>query len=328
MHSVDVLSLLVDGERHSGEALARSLGVTRAAVWKQMGKLEEWGLEIDSAPGSGYQLSRPIDLLSKNTILAELDVRVAERLERLQVVPILESTNQALLEDPAPGPGNFTACLAEFQSAGRGRRGRQWSAPFGGGLCLSVAWQFDEIPPDLSALALAVGVVVRRAIGSLTGRSVELKWPNDLVWEDRKLGGILVELSAQCQGPCHVVVGVGVNVSMSEKRLREIADWPAGAADLFHLTEGSPPSRNVLAGRLLEGLFDLMRGYGSKGFSDHHAAFEAANYLQGRYVAVDDGSSIVSGKAVAVDPDGALVIETALGVHRVISGEVSVRPRP
>ena len=326
MQQLRVLKLLADGGRHSGEALARDLGITRAAVWKHVGKLDQWGLKVESRRGSGYRLSHAIDLLSREHILRGLDEAVAQRVAWLEVFPELDSTNEHLLQALPPPSGSLSVCLAEFQRAGRGRRGRRWNAPFGGGLCLSVGWCFAEMPRDLPALPLATGVVVRRVIHAETGRRPSLKWPNDLVWEDRKLGGILVEVSAECQGRCHVVIGIGVNVAVGSDWLETISDRPGGAVDLYRMTAGRPPSRNVLASRLLEGLTELLVGFQSGGFKRHHAEFVSAHYLQGREVAVLDGELSVSGKVVTVDPDGALVLRTATGIRRIISGDVSVRP--
>ena len=194
---LDALRLLADGERHSPEALAKNLGVTTAAVLKQVAGLDQWGLKVESRRGGEYRLSHAIDLLNRETILAELDNGVAQRLAWLEVYPELDSTSQHLLQALPPASNSFSVCLAEFQRAGRGRRGRHWNSPFGGGLCLSVGWCFDEPPGDLPALSLAVGVVVRDVIHSMTGCWPSLKWPNDLVWDNRKLGGILVEASAE-----------------------------------------------------------------------------------------------------------------------------------
>ena len=221
---------------------------------------------MSATSGSGYLLDRPIDLLSKALILRELDADVERLVARLDVHETIDSTNQALLDAAPHAAGKLSIALAEYQSAGRGRRGRAWVAPFGGGLCFSAGWLFEEMPHDLAALTLATGVVVRRVLLEATGLDVQLKWPNDLVWEDKKLGGILVELTAESQGPCYVVVGIGINVSITPRHLEQIAGWPSGAVDLYAATEGRPPSRNVLAARIIEASARLLPHYGDNGF--------------------------------------------------------------
>jgi BirA family biotin operon repressor/biotin-[acetyl-CoA-carboxylase] ligase len=201
-----VLRALADGKAHSGEELAREFGVTRAAVWKQVGKLADWGLDVSALPGVGYRLERRIDLLDAQMLRAALDPRSAARMARVEVFTELDSTNRYLLAAPPPA-GKLNVCIAEYQHAGRGRRGRAWSTPLGGGVCMSLGWVFADTPPGLSALTLAVGVAVRRVLARIAAVDIQLKWPNDLVWDERKLGGILLEITAEAQGGCHVVAG-------------------------------------------------------------------------------------------------------------------------
>lgn len=322
-----VLRILADGQRHSGDYLAQALGVTRGAVKKELAGLEAWGLDVEATPESGYLLDRPIDLLNKARILQELDPDAERLMARLDVHEAIDSTNQALLDGAPHAAGKLAIALAEYQSAGRGRRGRSWVAPFGGGLCFSAGWLFDEMPHDLAALTLATGVAVRRVLLEATGLDVRLKWPNDLVWEDKKLGGILVELAAESKGPCYVVIGIGINVSIAPSRLEQVAGWPSGAVDLYAATAGRPPRRNVLAARMIEASARLLPHYRDHGFLRHHAEFTAVDYLRGRHVSVDAASEPISGVAVGVDVSGALLVDTGDGVRRVISGDVSVRTR-
>ncbi|TDJ45323.1 MAG: biotin--[acetyl-CoA-carboxylase] ligase, partial [Gammaproteobacteria bacterium] len=204
-----VLRILADGHRHSCEHLAQALGVTQASIRKQLAQLEAWGLNIEGMRGSDFLLDRSIDFLDKALILQELNPDVERLMVRLDVHEEIDSTNQALLDAAPRVAGELNVALAEYQHAGRGRRGRRWAAPFGGGLCFSAGWLFEEMPQDLSALTLATGVVVRQVLLEATGLAVQLKWPNDLVWDDRKLGGILVEFTAESQGRCYVVIGIG-----------------------------------------------------------------------------------------------------------------------
>ena len=320
-----LLRALADGKPHSGEDLAREFGVTRAAVWKHTEKLGAWGLEVAAVPGVGYRLARRIDLIDSGALERALDARTAARVARLEVFTEIGSTNRYLLERAPPPDDRLTVCLAEYQHAGRGRRGRKWSTPLGAGLCLSVGWQFKDAPPGLSALTLAVGVVVRRALARVARVDIELKWPNDLVWDERKLGGILLELTAEAQGGCHVVAGLGLNVALPPELLPTLSDWPRGAVDLATAVNGPPPPRTALAAALIGALAELFAEYAQSGFAPYRADWRAADYLRGRRVVLDDASGSVKGTAVGIEPDGALLIDTGGARRRVISGEVSVR---
>ncbi|HEY8519571.1 MAG TPA: biotin--[acetyl-CoA-carboxylase] ligase [Gammaproteobacteria bacterium] len=320
-----MLAALADGRARSGEELASAFGVSRAAVWKHVRKLEDWQVEVRAAPGRGYRLERPIDLLDRAALAETLERRLGGAV-RLEVHTELPSTNARLLEAAPPPLGVSNACIAEYQTAGRGRRGRRWRTPLGAGLCLSVAWQFERTPPDLPALSLAAGVVARRVLAAEAGVDAALKWPNDLVWDERKLGGILVEMTAEAQGACHVVIGLGLNVSMPPALLAAVSDWPRGAVDLAIATGGSPPSRTALAAALVEALHRLCAGYAHSGFAPYLDDWRAADYLRGRRVAIDEPQGPVTGVALGIEPSGALLIETDAGERRrVIAGDVSVR---
>jgi BirA family biotin operon repressor/biotin-[acetyl-CoA-carboxylase] ligase len=319
-----LLRVLADGAIHSGEAIAREFGITRTAVAKQVGKLAEWGLEIEAVPGKGYRLARPIDLVDAQALRAALAAETAARLARLDVFTQIGSTNRHLLALP-PAPGQLCVCLAEFQTAGRGRRGRRWSAPLGGGVCLSLGWHFADMPAEIAALTLAVGVVVRRVLKRVTGLEIELKWPNDLVWDQRKLGGILLELSAEAQGGAHVVVGVGLNVALPPGLLRTLSDWPRGAVDLATAL-GAPPPRLPLAAALIDALAALFVEYPQRGFAAYRGDWRDGDFLRGRAVRLDEASGALFGTALGIESDGALVLETAGGVRkRVVAGDVSIR---
>jgi len=302
--------------------------VTRAAVWKHIAKLAAWGLAVEAVPGVGYKLRRGVDLLDAGALRSALAPNVAARVATLDVFTELESTNRHLLAARPPSAGTLRVCIAEYQTAGRGRRGRRWSTPLGAGLCLSVGWQFADAPAELAALTLAVGVVVRRVLARVAGVEIALKWPNDLVWDERKLGGILLELTAEGQGGCFVVAGIGVNVALPPELLPSLSDWPRGAVDLATACapRGVPPPRAALAIGLIEELTELFASYAETGFYAYRDDWRAADYLRGRTVRLDEAGGYVTGTALGIEADGALLIETALGSRRrVIAGDVSVR---
>jgi BirA family transcriptional regulator, biotin operon repressor / biotin---[acetyl-CoA-carboxylase] ligase len=321
-----LLHALADGRTHSGEDLARAFGVTRAAIWKQVDKLAGWGLDVEALPGAGYRLPRGLDLLDADALRAALEPDVAARIEKLEVFTELDSTNRRLLAAPPP-LGKLDVCIAEFQTAGRGRHGRRWSAPLGSGICLSVGWQFAGMPAEPAALTLAVGVAVRRVLERVAGLTIALKWPNDLVVDERKLGGILLELTAEAHGGAHVVAGLGLNVALPPALLPSLSDWPRGAIDL-ETALGKPPPRAALAGALVNELAGLLADYPKQGFAAYRTEWRSADFLRGRAVRLDEPTGPVFGTALGIDGDGALLVETEAGVRRrVVAGDVSVRER-
>jgi BirA family transcriptional regulator, biotin operon repressor / biotin---[acetyl-CoA-carboxylase] ligase len=319
-----LLHALADGRTHSGEELAREFGVTRAAIWKQVAKLADLGLAVEAAPGAGYRLAHGLDLLDAEAVRAALEPAVAGRLAKLEVFTELDSTNRRLLA-ASPPVGSLDVCIAEYQNLGRGRRGRRWQAPLGSGIALSVGWQFGGVPAELSALTLAVGVAVRRVLDRVAGLAIALKWPNDLVFDERKLGGILLEIQAEAHGGAHVVVGVGLNVALPTALLPSLCDWPRGAVDLTTALGRAPPPRAVLAAALVNEIAALLADYPAQGFAAYRTEWRSADYLRGRAVRLDEATGRLFGTALGIDADGALLVETDGGKRRVVAADVSVR---
>jgi BirA family biotin operon repressor/biotin-[acetyl-CoA-carboxylase] ligase len=326
MNGEALIRTLADGQSHSGEALARMAGVSRAAVWKQVRKLDRWGLSVRAERGRGYRLARPIDLLDSEALEQALCTDDRFDVDCVEVMAEIPSTNRHVLDHPPSRERAMRICVAEFQNAGRGRRGRRWTVPFGAGLCLSAGWRFAGNPEQLSALTLAVGVVIGRALQSACGVDISLKWPNDLVWDGRKLGGVLVELVAEPHGSCHVVVGVGINVDVNPELLSELCDWQLGAIDLRSIVGGALPGRTQLAACVARELGALFAAYPESGFDAFRAQWQTRDHLFGREVIVLDSSDGLTGTARGIDVDGALLVESASGLRRVLSGDVSVRP--
>ena len=321
---IDLLQLLADGALHSGEELAARLGVSRAAVWKRLQQLEEWGIAVEALTGRGYRLEAPVDLLDADVIRSRLPQDARGRLRRLEVHEALDSTSDRLLAVDDLPSGQFDACLAEFQSAGRGRRGRRWVAPFASGLCLSIGWNYRDAPAALSALSLAAGVAVLRALGRLGIAGLALKWPNDVVRGDSKLGGILIDLRGEAAGPAYVVVGVGINVRLPASARKRLAEDGVDAVDLAAL--GPPPARNAIAAALVAELSNALGEYGARGLAAFAEEWQDADALAGRTIAVLHGGQTLHGRARGVDSDGALLLEVDGAPRRIVSGEVSVRP--
>lgn len=267
------------------------------------------------------------DTLDAAAIRAALPQWARGRLRRLDVHAEIGSTNDALLEVQDLAPGSFDACLAEFQSAGRGRRGRRWLAPAGAGLCLSVNWAWREAPAGLPALSLAAGVAVLRALAATGIQGAALKWPNDIVHGGAKLGGILAESRGEAGGPATVVIGVGLNVRLPDESIAGLRADGQAATDLARVAGRAPP-RNALAAALVNGLALALEEFGLRGMDAFADEWRAADALQGRPVRVLQGGQPLDGLARGVDADGALLVEVAGSRRRVLSGEVSVRALP
>ena len=319
-----LLVLLADGQLRSGEWLAKELKVSRAAVWKAVERLRALGVEVQALPRRGYRLSNPVELLDARRIGAELGPERMAQLRTLDLMFEVDSTNSRLLANAPPPLGLADACLSELQHAGRGRRGRRWIAPFGASVALSLAWTFSDGAGALAALSLGVGVAVARALERAGARGVTLKWPNDIWLRDRKLGGVLIELRAEASGPAHVVIGVGVNVDLPAAARREIE---AGGVRVAAVADAcaAMPSRNLVAGAILDELLSMLGQFEREGFAAFRDAWTALDALSGRPARVLLGRTVISGTSRGVDQDGALLLDTGDRVQRFVSGEASLR---
>lgn len=322
-----ILDLLADGEWHSGVTLGQALGLSRAAVWKQVRSLRQLGLTIAADRGRGYCLDGGLDLLSERAIRSGLTSATVAALESLAIFVITTSTNECLTSSPAPPLGRLRAVLAEYQTGGRGRRGRRWLSPLGHGICLSVSWCFETTPRDLPALSLAAGVTVASALAALGVEGVQLKWPNDIVVAGGKLGGILVEVAGESGGPLRVVVGIGLNVrpvaGLSATLREEGGALPAQALDT--LPAGQRLARNAVAATLLNTLHATFQTFGETGFRSFQAEWRRRDCLLGHRVVVTQGRESFLGVACGVGDDGALLVDRDGTIVPVVAGDVTLR---
>jgi BirA family biotin operon repressor/biotin-[acetyl-CoA-carboxylase] ligase len=319
-----VYQLLSDGQFRSGTELAAHCGVSRSAIWKAIAALRALGVGVHAVPNRGYRLPAATALLEREHIVKLLPRSVAIDLRIGQCVWRTGSTNTDLLLREAPVAGKFDFLTAECQSAGRGRRARSWFAPPGGAICLSIGWCFASLPRDISALSLAVGVCTLRAMAPFGVTGVALKWPNDLVVGNAKLGGILIELRAEAGGPAYVVIGLGLNVALGDAVLQQVAASGTQAADLVGLGIAQR-DRNRLAAALISSLVTGLRQFQSEGFAAFAPEWRAADALAGRPVVISGDSGSVAGHARGIDSGGALCLETREGLQRFVTGEVSAR---
>jgi BirA family biotin operon repressor/biotin-[acetyl-CoA-carboxylase] ligase len=353
-----LLRQLSDGAFHSGEDLAAKVGLTRARVSQVLKQAETAGLALERIRGRGYRLVAAPDFLDANEVrraLVEFGAKVAKpgaiipkpqpvieddlginAIERpsmdyatpalqVELVDQLDSTSTELLRRSQRRDIHGAVLAAEWQTAGRGRRGRTWTAVAGGSLTFSLGWRFEQGAGFLAGLSLAVGVAVARALEKEGYDGVELKWPNDLIYRHHKLGGILVELNGDALGPSTVVVGVGLNVRLPREMKKDIAQ---AVTDLGAVAgRGAPPiDRNRLFARVAPEVATTLERYAEGGFAAFAPEWQQRHAYQGKPVKLilPDGAA-VKGTVAGVDASGALVLADGPRRSRFLSGEISLR---
>ena len=324
-----ILNILKDGNFHSGESLGEALGCSRTAVWKQLQKLEALGLELESIKGTGYRVVGGFELLEPQLIKAQLTAMASEELGDLEVFKSIDSTNKYAREKAEISRASGSVVLAEQQSAGRGRRGKSWISPFAANIYLSIVWDFEQGAQALEGLSLAVGVAVKRALNAQAVKGVQLKWPNDIYVEGKKLGGILLEMIGDPAGQCSVIVGVGINVAMPKSQGSEIdQEWTDIRSQLQNSStaEVDSPSRNKLAADLISELVALLRNFQAQGFSMYRDEWQAADAFFGQEAVISTPKQSITGIVKGVDPNGALRLQLENGkIETFIGGELSLR---
>ena len=303
------------------------LGVSRAAIWKQVRVLRTLGLTVNAERGRGYRLDRSLNLLSATEIGSNLAPATRQALDLLEVMTVTASTNQCLTSRPAPAAGRLWAVVAEYQTGGRGRRGRRWLSPLGHGVCLSVSWSFEVAPRDLPSLSLVVGVAVSCGLADMGVSGVQLKWPNDVMAGGGKVGGILVEVAGEPGGPLRVVIGVGLNVRPVPEIAAALRDegLHASAVGLDELQSDGRLERNALVAALLNALHSSLRDFTHGGGDAFLEAWRRSDYLAGRPVVVTSGTNVLRGIARGIADDGSLLVETGGRIVPVVAGDVTLR---
>jgi BirA family biotin operon repressor/biotin-[acetyl-CoA-carboxylase] ligase len=313
-----ILQILADGRFHSGQALAAALGVSRTAVWKRIATLQQMGLDVFAVRGRGYRLASPAEPIDADAIREALPADARRLAASIEVLFTTDSTNQHLLDRTAV---HGKVVLAEFQHAGRGRRGNRWLSPFGAGVCLSIGWHFSAAPDSLVQMSLLAGAGVARALAACGCERIGLKWPNDLVCGDRKLGGILVETRGQAAGPVDIIVGIGLNVRLPPNA-RTAIDQPV--TDLAENFRDLPP-RNRIAAALIAELARMLSAAGTGIWDQYMNEWRSRDAVRGRAVRLRLPDREVSGVAEGIDASGLLLLRVDGAVRRFSSGDISLR---
>jgi len=312
---------LSDGRVHAGTVLADNLGISRAAVWKHIQSLRKEGLPIEAVPGKGYCLEYVLDLLDADRIRGLLDINTREKTE-IHILWQTTSTNDWLRQRIMQGLSCGTTCLAEQQTAGRGTRGRQWVSPPGINLYLSLYWSFGKAAAELGGLSIAVAVSLAQALSAVGYSGLMIKWPNDIYTSAGKLGGILIDMVAETNGPTCVIIGIGLNFGMVPGHQSSI-DQPID--DLNWQKNRPDIDRNQLAAMIINTLTECCQTYAEKGFHPFHQQWPRWDMVQDKPVRLETENNHIDGVAGGVDEAGALIVTTGDGNRHYTSGEVSLR---
>ena len=294
-----LIALLANGEFHSGEQLGETLGLSRAAINKHIQTLRDWGVDVFTVPGKGYSLPEPIQLLNAKQILGQLDGG------SVAVLPVIDSTNQYLL-DRIGELKSGDACIAEYQQAGRGRRGRKWFSPFGANLYLSMFWRLEQGPAAAIGLSLVIGIVMAEVLRKLGADKVRVKWPNDLYLQDRKLAGILVELTGKTGDAAQIVIGAGINMAM--RRVEE-----------------SVVNQGWITAMLIRELRAALELFEQEGLAPYLSRWEKLDNFINRPVKLIIGDKEIFGISRGIDKQGALLLEQDGIIKPWMGGEISLR---
>lgn len=323
MNVLPLLHCLADGEYHSGQDIGEKLGVSRAAIWKQMQVIKDLGVDIEAVTGRGYCIPGGLDLLDREQIAAALGELARPLAASLEVKFSTGSTNTDALACAEAGDSRCLV-IAEHQQSGRGRRGREWISPFGHNIYMSLLWTFQSGIAALEGLSLVCAIAVRRTLLSLGVEGVKLKWPNDVYLDSRKVAGILLEVRGDISGPCQLVIGLGVNTWLPPEAASRIGQ-PFNDLRSAGLTV---VSRNELAASLVNELVSALVSFEMHGFEPFREEWMAADLYVGNKVEIHAGTQVKVGDHAGVDLSGRLLLDTELGRVLVAGGEMMPGLRP
>ena len=308
-----LIGILANGEFHSGEQLGEQLGMSRAAINKHIQTLRDWGVDVFTVPGKGYSLPDPIQLLNEELIKSQIDTG------SVAVLPVIDSTNQYLL-DRIETLQSGDACIAEYQQAGRGRRGRQWFSPFGANLYLSMFWRLEQGPAAAVGLSLVIGIVMAEVLRELGAKDVRVKWPNDLYLNDRKLAGILVELTGKTGDAAQIVIGAGINLAM-----RNVATDVINQSWINLQEARINIDRNALAIRIIKELRNALQLFENEGLVPFLPRWESLDNFINRQVKLIIGDREIYGISRGINEQGGLLLEQDGVIKPWVGGEISLR---
>jgi len=316
------ISILSDYQYHSGTDMGKSLGLSRGAVWKLIKQLTALGINIESVTNRGYKAEHVLEFLTREEILKQLSTQRLTLLDDFLIFDSIPSTNDYLITYSKKNKKVNAVCFSEHQSMGRGRLGRSWVSPFLSNIYMSVLWNFDVDITALAGLHILSGLAVVHALEKVSKiQGIQLKWPNDLMWNNDKLGGVLIDITGEYNGSCAVVMGIGLNINMPKTLLHKIEKPWTAINDVANI----PVSRNVIAGTLLDFLIAYLIKFSTSGLSKFVAEWNEKDYLAGKRVQVATSEKRLTGIARGIDNQGRLLLETQKDTILTFnSGDVSL----
>jgi BirA family biotin operon repressor/biotin-[acetyl-CoA-carboxylase] ligase len=317
-------SMILDALRHerwvSGEKLGEKLHISRTAVWKHINELRKNGYQIDSSPRLGYSLIEPPDLLLPDEISNGLETRVIGK--NILHYRVITSTQDAAAEFAKNGIAEGTVVIAETQTNGRGRKGRQWISPSKGGVYLSIVLRPNVTPLQTIQMPLIAGVAVLKAIHKASHVAPKIKWPNDIIIGGKKVAGILTEMNCEIDLVNYIILGIGVNVNTPKSVMEKV---PGGIANSLANECGGRVSRVKLVQYLLNEFENIYTEFRANGFRSIREEWKVSSNTIGSWVKISDGldKEGIEGQAFDIDEDGFLLVRKKSGdLMKVISGEV------
>ena len=308
--------MLNSGEYHDGTTIGRMLNISRNAVCKAVNKLKNYGIEINSIKGKGYYLRSPLILLDAKAIKAKLNNQEI----RLEVLESVDSTNNYIKPISSP----LAVCLAEYQTHGKGRIARGWHSPFGQNIYLSVSYKFAKDISELAGLSLVISLAVVKTIKAVGLPSSQVKWPNDVLYNHKKLSGCLIEIQAEANGFCSAIIGVGVNVNMTDDKAHDISQTWTSLRELSN----QYIDRNQLAAILINNITFYLEKFASTGLIKFIEEWQTLDYLFDKQITIQSGGETLTGHAQGINSQGQLLLKLKNGTIRAISsGDASINQR-
>lgn len=324
MINYKILQLLSDGKFHSGQEIGSHLGVTRAAVWKHVQKLRSAGVELAAVRGRGYRIENGFELLSIKKITSCFSPLTNKVCPTIDLLIVTDSTNTHARRKVNSGPSHGKLIITEYQTAGRGRRGKKWFSPLGGAITLSLVWYFERGTQILDGLSLAVGIAVRRALSELGCGGVQLKWPNDVQIEKKKIAGILIEMMGDPLGEFTVIIGIGINYKLPQDSDEIINQAHTDVASEWPKKE---VSRNVLCGTVINQLIIALMEFERRGFHSFVDEWQQADAMMGQICTLNTVTETHLGRVMGVTHRGALKLLSSRGEEQhFVGGELTLRP--